>query len=85
MTGSLLLSRIDISGVSDIVAARGRSIVHVASMAAESWHQGWSEPAVRGAVMVVVSTVEIVSIVSVSVSVDVARWQAVIEISGTHF
>jgi len=36
-------------------------------------------------VMVVVSTVEIVSIVSVSVSVDVARWQAVIEISGTHF
>jgi len=54
-------------------------------MAAESWHQGWSEPAVRGAVMVVVSTVEIVSIVSVSVSVDVARWQAVIEISGIHF
>lgn len=54
-------------------------------MAAEPRHKGRSEAAVRGgAVVVVVSAVEIVAVVAVAVGVEVACWQAVIEVSGTH-
>lgn len=82
---SVLLSRLELSRIAAAVAGRNGSIIDVPSVAAESRHEGWSEAAVRGGPMVVVvSTVQIVSVVAVAVLVEVACWQAVIEVSGTH-